>query len=476
MVDQPEPVLREDLRVLEITIGGNEREYRPEIVETIPLIAVAAAPQDVVASAGGQLVEQLDVVGVEHVVDRGRLVARRAVPVRLDAQAVTAGEPPVPVRDQMSVLDHPVVERALRDVGVHHPAVQRERLDRVAPVRAEVPDRTGRVVAEPGSVGPLGLLDPRVAAAHANVTGGAQPHSDPRHRGADRRPDAARDHHALRLARRLGDHVDHAVHRVGAPRRAARSADHLDAFDVLEHDVLRLPEHPREQRRIDGAAVHQHQHLVREHAVESARRDRVLVRVRACDVEVGRQPQRLLDGGGARALDLLGGDDVDRRRRLAERLLATRHRRHRDVGKLLEREIGEVGGVAIVGAHRPGERECEACSRADPHQCTFEFLRPRHAAVPVRMTVKVAAIGHGGARMRLTTWSRGVRPAEPGGHGPGSWGAEGRMDCRYRRYPTRGVGREGHARGLRALVRGDRHAQRLGIEVGGAKGLKAARR
>ncbi len=55
-------------------------------------------------------------------------------------------------------------------------------------------------------------------------------------------------HRALSVRRRARNDVDHAVHGIRAPQRRARSADHLDALDVLHHDVLRVIEHAGEQR------------------------------------------------------------------------------------------------------------------------------------------------------------------------------------------------------------------------------------
>ncbi len=68
---------------------------------------------------------------------------------------------------------------------------------------------------------------------------------------------------ALGVLGRAGDDVDHAVDRIAAPQGAAGAADHLDPVDVLEHHVLGFPEHARKERRVDGATVDQHQHLLR---------------------------------------------------------------------------------------------------------------------------------------------------------------------------------------------------------------------
>ena len=45
---------------------------------------------------------------------------------------------------------------------------------------------------------------------------------------------------ALRQVRGPRDDVDHSIHRVGAPKRRADAADHLDAIDVLQHHIERV--------------------------------------------------------------------------------------------------------------------------------------------------------------------------------------------------------------------------------------------
>src|SRR5690606_33405036 len=55
---------------------------------------------------------------------------------------------------------------------------------------------------------------------------------------------ARRHQQSLRVPGGFADDVDHAVHRVRAPERRARAADDFDAFDVLEHRLLLVPNPP----------------------------------------------------------------------------------------------------------------------------------------------------------------------------------------------------------------------------------------
>ncbi len=178
---------------------------------------------------------------------------------------------------------------------------------------------------------------------------------------------------ALGVTRGARDDVDHAVHRVGTPLRATGPADDLDTLDILHHHILRFPEHAGEERRVDGPPVDQHEHFVREHAVGAARRDRPLVIVRARDLQVRRQPQRLGYAVGARAADVVRVDHIDGCRRIGQSLGVARHRGDLDIAELLERKIDESGRVQFGGA-RGGQHQ---------HAAAGEHRRqPRNRSAP----------------------------------------------------------------------------------------------
>ena len=76
---------------------------------------------------------------------------------------------------------------------------------------------------------------------------------------------------ALSVAAVPGYHIDNAVDGIRAPESRARSADHLDPVDILEHDVLHVPEDALEKRRVHCPAIDQNQQLIGGCRIEAAR-------------------------------------------------------------------------------------------------------------------------------------------------------------------------------------------------------------
>ena len=105
--------------------------------------------------------------------------------------------------------------------------------------------------------------------------------------------DAACHQQPWRVLGRPGDDVDHAIDRVGAPKRGARAANHLNPVNVFEQRVLRVPIHAGEQRRVKAAPVHQNEKLVCEQIVEAAGTDCPVVGVHARHLHARNQAQRL---------------------------------------------------------------------------------------------------------------------------------------------------------------------------------------
>ena len=112
---------------------------------------------------------------------------------------------------------------------------------------------------------------------------------------------------------RLGDDVDHPVHRIGAPGGGARSADHLDALDILQHQILGLPDHPGVKGRIDTASIDHHQQLVGETIIEATSADRPLGFIQPRHVEPWHHTQQFRQPGGGGASDILGSDHINGR-------------------------------------------------------------------------------------------------------------------------------------------------------------------
>ena len=67
-----------------------------------------------------------------------------------------------------------------------------------------------------------------------------------------------------------GDDVDDTIDRIGSPHRGPRTSNHLDPVDRRDIRVIEIPVHPRVQRGIKRAAVHQHEQLVGKKAIGSA--------------------------------------------------------------------------------------------------------------------------------------------------------------------------------------------------------------
>jgi len=109
---------------------------------------------------------------------------------------------------------------------------------------------------------------------------------------------------ALGLRRCLRDDIDDAVDGVGPPQGGAGPADHLDAFDVWQHDIELLPVDPGEGRCVDRAAVDLYQELVGETFVEAAGADRPLVGVNARHLHAGDQAQQFGDRRRSGATDV----------------------------------------------------------------------------------------------------------------------------------------------------------------------------
>jgi len=169
---------------------------------------------------------------------------------------------------------------------------------------------------------------------------------------------ARHDRGAFGGARASRDDVDDAHERVGPVERGARPRDHLDALDVFEHHLLRVPQHAGKHRRVEHAAVDEHEQLVGDDVLESARRDRVRRRAHARHLEVRREAQRFRKARGPRAADVLVGDDEDGGGRFVQALRPQRDGSDAKVAELFEREVREVrGGRRCLRVAGEGEEE-----------------------------------------------------------------------------------------------------------------------
>src|SRR6267142_1707121 len=158
---------------------------------------------------------------------------------------------------------------------------------------------------------------------------------------------AAIDQETLRVFGVFGDDVDDAVDGVGAPERAGRAADDLDAVDVLHEGILHIPEDAGVEGGVDAAAIHEDQEFVGGAAVEATGGDGPGAVVDLGDFEAGGHTQSLGDAGCAGAANVILGDHRDGGGRLADGALAAGNGGDFDVHELDVHEL--VEGHLFVG-------------------------------------------------------------------------------------------------------------------------------
>ena len=177
----------------------------------------------------------------------------------------------------------------------------------------------------------------------------------------------------LRVLGALRGDVDHAVHRIGAPEGATRTADHLNPVDVLEQVILHIPFNAAIERRVDGPPVDQDQELVRQVRVESAGADGPVVGILLGHLKVVGQAQRLGNARGPRVDDVLVRDDLDRGGGVEELLGFLGDGGHLDVHQLLDAQLLQVhdraGGRRLRRCMSRGKREAgrEGARAKDRH-------------------------------------------------------------------------------------------------------------
>ncbi len=267
-----------------------------------------------------------------------RLVERAAVGVALQRESVRGG-PPVGAKADLPLAPAVARRRAVGFGGVED--VERPAVDAIRSVR---PERS----AVARAVAALEVAASRVRVPALGI------------RGSPR------------------DHVDHAVDGVRAPQCRPRTADHLDALDVLEHDVLGIPEHAGEKRRVHRAPVDQDQELVVDRIVEAARADGVRARAGTRDLEVGREPQGLGKAGRTRAADVLRGDHEYGGGGVREPLRALGDRSDLDVAQLFDAEVREIGHLLWFRGERCRSRrgkqgvqdQCAPSAHASQHRAS----------------------------------------------------------------------------------------------------------
>lgn len=150
---------------------------------------------------------------------------------------------------------------------------------------------------------------------------------------------------ALSLLGFLGDDVDDAVDRIGAPKGPGWSSNHFDAVDVFQHDVLGIPEHAGVLGVVDAAAVDQHEQFVGELALESPGGNGPAIGIDPGDLDARHHPQSLRNTRGTRATNIFLGEHVNGRGGIEEPLFLLRYRGDFDVHQVFQ---GQIEKITIV--------------------------------------------------------------------------------------------------------------------------------
>src|SRR5438552_1858606 len=159
-----------------------------------------------------------------------------------------------PLRDDVAAADANVAARVLSDAAIVQIALQGDAARaRRLPIHPEATLPQVPVVGGVLSAGQRGrvTIEPSAVDARANMR--AQRCSVAH--GAEAvllGATATREQESLRVLGVLRDDVDHAVDRVGAPQGGPGTTDDLDPVDVLQWDLLHIPEDTGEQRREIG--------------------------------------------------------------------------------------------------------------------------------------------------------------------------------------------------------------------------------
>ena len=100
----------------------------------------------------------------------------------------------------------------------------------------------------------------------------------------------------LRILAALSDDVDDAIHGVWSPDRAARSANNLNAINVLQQYILYLPISTRKQGSVDSSAIDEYEHIARKPAAKTSNADGPLATVDTSDFYSWCEAQRVWNG------------------------------------------------------------------------------------------------------------------------------------------------------------------------------------
>ena len=174
------------------------------------------------------------------------------------------------------------------------------------------------------------------------------------------------------LARRLGDDVHHAAHRIGAPDGRGRPADHLDLLDLVRVGRARSPTSPcrRSRGRCDRPSTSASCDVASVDVAPAAGHVDV-ARRHLRDVHAGHRPQQVADVGGRGVLDRLRGDDADGGGRVDELLLRR--------GRRTTTTCSSNAGGGPLGGRRAVQAPAGRCACADAASSADARARHTHA-------------------------------------------------------------------------------------------------
>ena len=148
---------------------------------------------------------------------------------------------------------------------------------------------------------------------------------------------ADRQERALRVGSAPRDDIDDARH--WRPTGSPGTADDLDAIDVVDQEILGIPEDAREQRRVDRSAIDHHLHLVGAVDCQPAAVDDPGAAVEAAHVYSVGETQGFREISDAGAMQVIASQYLNGCSRGADRVGASRRRRDIDFEQLLDRQL-----------------------------------------------------------------------------------------------------------------------------------------
>src|SRR5690606_15674396 len=101
------------------------------------------------------------------------------------------------------------------------------------------------------------------------------------------------------------NNIDHAIHRICAPQAAPWTTDDFNSIQILQHHILRIPEHTRKQGRINAASIYKYQQLVGKRIIKAAGGACVVAGIYPCDLQTWCQTQSCRYRRGTRPANVM---------------------------------------------------------------------------------------------------------------------------------------------------------------------------